>query len=294
MALLGFFLFRQFFWNNPSILIRREYWAAAIKMLQTHPLFGVGIESYGDWYRRERSTRALSISNGTWSNSSHNVVLDYAAWGGFPLLIIYLLFIGLTIFSVARLINRRDSSDLFSIPLIAAWFAYQAVSLISPNQVGMLLIGWILSGLVIGLEISTRKSPTEKIMAKIPRSMSPQKKTFPIAISLCGALAGLFFGYPQYAVTANFLTALNSSDARRIVMATTQHPIECERVFQTLRILKANKLNQNAIELAKANTSQCVDSYELWAELIDVEGISTEDALVAQRQMKRLEPLLTK
>jgi hypothetical protein len=53
-------------------------------------------------------------------------------------------------------------------------------------------------------------------------------------------------------------------------------------------------LNQNAIELAKANTSQCVDSYELWAELIDIEGISTEDALVAQRQMKRLEPLLTK
>jgi hypothetical protein len=297
LTLSGLFLFRLFFWDSGSILIRREYWAAAFRMLQTHPMLGVGIESYGDWYRRARSDQALIISNGTWSNSSHNVFMDYAAWGGYPLLLAYLLVVGLTLLSLIRIIKHRRTQDLIAIPLFASWFAYLAQSLITPNQIGILLLGWILSGLIIGYEIRSRDlsdAPMSKKLIHNAIRKNSIKARVALIISVAGFILGATIGIPQYLVSANFLTALNSSDARRIVSATTNKPIECERVFQVLRVLKSNNLNQNAVELAKFNSTQCVDSYEFWVETSTIKGLSTTDVTKMRAEMKRLDPLLNK
>jgi O-antigen ligase len=297
LSLSGLFLFKLFFWDSGSILIRREYWAAAFRMLQTHPMLGVGIESYGDWYRRARSDQALIIGNGTWSNSSHNILMDYAAWGGFPLLLAYLLLVGLTMLSLIRIIKLRRTQDLIAIPLFASWFAYQAQSLITPNQIGILLLGWILSGLIIGYEISSRNLTDVPMNKKSIRNAGLKnsiKAKVAMILSAAGFVLGASIGIPQYSASANFLTALNSSDARRIVTAVIKKPIECERVFQVLRILKSNNLNQNAMELAKFSSTQCVDSYEFWLETSTIEGLSTADVTKMRAEMKRLDPLLIK
>jgi hypothetical protein len=293
----GLFLFKFFFWDSGTLLIRREYWAAALRMLQNHPILGVGIESYGDWYRRARTDQSLIVGNGTTSNSAHNVVLDYASWGGFPLLLAYLLVIGLTTLSLIRIIRLRRTQDLVAIPLFASWFAYQAQSFITPNQVGMLLLGWILSGLIIGYEISSRDltdTPKSRTLNYNTRRKNSNNAKVALILSFAGFSLGATIGIPQYLASANFLTALDSSDARRIISAVTYRPIECERVFLTLRILKSNNLNQNAMELAKFNSTQCVDSYEFWLETSTIQGLSTADVTKMREEMKRLDPLLNK
>ena len=42
-----------------SVSLRGEYWQAGINMANKHPLTGVGMDSYGDWYRRSRDAQAM-------------------------------------------------------------------------------------------------------------------------------------------------------------------------------------------------------------------------------------------
>jgi multisubunit Na+/H+ antiporter MnhF subunit len=224
-------------------------------------------------------------------------LLDYAAWGGYPLLLAYLLVVGLTLLSLIRIIKQRRTQDLIAFPLFASWFAYLAQSFITPNQIGILLLGWILSGLIVGYEIRSRDLSDAPMSKKLIRNAilkNSMNAKVALIISIAGFILGATIGSPQYLVSANFLTALNSADARRIVSATTYKPIECERVFQVLRVLKSNNLNQNAIELAKFNSKQCVDSYEFWVETSTIEGLSTSDVTKMRAEMKRLDPLLNK
>ena len=57
-----------------SVSLRGEYWQAGINMANSHPVTGVGMDAYGDWFRRARDAQAL-ISPGpaTTSNAGHNV-----------------------------------------------------------------------------------------------------------------------------------------------------------------------------------------------------------------------------
>ena len=76
-----------------SISLRGQYWEAGIRAGLERPLTGVGMDSYGDWYRRARTEYAATVLPGpsTITNAAHNVVIDIFSYGGFPLLISYLL-----------------------------------------------------------------------------------------------------------------------------------------------------------------------------------------------------------
>jgi hypothetical protein len=87
------------------------------------------------------------------------VFLDISTAGGFPLLIVYLAILGLTVKAAFKLLLRTQSFDAPLAGIVGAWFAYVAQSLISINQIGLAVWGWVFSGAIIGYEIYTR---TEK------------------------------------------------------------------------------------------------------------------------------------
>jgi O-antigen ligase len=63
-----------------------------------NPIFGVGLDSYGDWYRRSRTIEAtLRRGPDVTSNAAHNAFLDISSYGGFPLVLIYIVLIILVI-----------------------------------------------------------------------------------------------------------------------------------------------------------------------------------------------------
>ena len=175
-----------------SVTYRGDYWRAAWKMTVDNPIFGVGLDSYGDWYRRSRTIEAtLRRGPDVTSNAAHNVYLDISAYGGFPLALIYIALMVLVIISAIKVIKRSQSFNPGFVGLVAGWVAFQAQSIISINQIGLALWGWVLSGLIIGYEINTRNS---ELVIEKKTGKNSSKPVQSSAGSVIGMFVGLIIG----------------------------------------------------------------------------------------------------
>ena len=145
-----------------SVTYRGDYWRAGIRMFKSHPLFGVGLDRYGAYFRQYRdATQALRRGPGTISNAAHDVPIQLAATGGIFVLI---AFLALTLFMAWRGITALRSATGINQIVIAtffgAWITYEAQSLISIDNVGIAIWGWILGGIVVALSRPTKVEET--------------------------------------------------------------------------------------------------------------------------------------
>ena len=259
---------------------------------------GVGLDSYGDWYRRSRDVAAtLRRGPDITSNAAHNVFLDFSSNGGFPLLIIYLALMILVARAAVRVIRRSTRFDPVFTGLFAVWMAYQAQSIISLNQLGLAVWGWIISGLLIGYEINTRLEIAESKAHKLTKkdrsiSAPADKKVLPVtsvALSI-GFLVGLLVGLPPLIASSKVKSAFESGDKFVIAAAVDFFPQDLARTNQIAYIFKQNDLETDAISLIMATVKQFPDSYDSWALLASLKSASPAQIAQARAQMKRLDP----
>jgi O-antigen ligase len=113
-----------------SVSLRGSYWDAAITMGKDHPLTGVGMDTYGDWSREARSIVAATTTPGVGvtSNAAHNVVLDFFAFGGWPLLVSYVAILGFGAWAILRVTLRNKEYDPLFVAMAVAWICYQLQS----------------------------------------------------------------------------------------------------------------------------------------------------------------------
>jgi len=142
---------------KPSVSIRGYYWRAAIEMLTKHPFFGVGIDSYGYYFKEYREVNySLTYGFQITSTNAHNTFLHFFATGGIFLGIAYLALNGYifkrAIFGIK---NLTGSNRLYLSAIFSAWIAFHAQSLISIDNIGISIWGWVLGGAIIGLSVSS-------------------------------------------------------------------------------------------------------------------------------------------
>ena len=150
------------FFYKASVTYRGDYWRAGVRMFKSHPLFGVGLDRYGAYFRQYRdATQALRRGPGLVSNAAHDVPIQLAATGGIFVLI---AFLALTLFIAWRGITSLRSATGINQIVIAtffgAWITYEAQSLISIDNVGIAIWGWILGGIVVALSRPTKVEET--------------------------------------------------------------------------------------------------------------------------------------
>jgi O-antigen ligase len=276
-----------------SVTYRGDYWRAGWKMTVDNPIFGVGLDSYGDWYRRSRTIEAtLRRGPDVTSNAAHNVFLDISAYGGFPLVLIYIALMILVIVSAVKVIKRSQSFNAGFVGLVAGWVAFQAQSIISINQIGLALWGWVLSGLIIGYEFNTRN-----------REAAPEKKTGknaakPVQSSagsvlgiFVGLVVGVLVGMPPYLASAQYKSALETGDPTVIQQAAYTWPQDAQRMIQVSLALNDNKLEAQGLQVALDATENFPDDYGVWGALSLMKSATEEQKAQALAQMKRLDPL---
>ena len=281
-----------------SVTYRGDYWRAGWKMTMEQPFFGVGLDSYGDWYRRTRTLEAtLRRGPEVTSNAAHNVLLDFSSNGGFPLVIIYLALMVLVVISAIKLLRRSTGFNPAVAGLIAVWIAYQAQSIISLNQLGLAVWGWIISGLIIGYEINTRTKEEvvdNKVVVpkgrNVKKPVSEEMSPKTLMVMLAGGVIGLLVGLPPFIASAQFKTALETADAVKIENSAYIWPDEALRYGQVGLILQANKLDAQAQKVVDAALLKFRDEFGLWSLAAKLSTATPEQIAEATAQMKRLDP----
>ena len=136
-----------------SVTVRGYYWRAGIKMFQENPLFGVGVDRFGAYFKEYReSTYPLLYGFNITSTNAHNVFIQQFATAGvivglsYLLLTIYIFVVGLK-----NVVLSNGNAKIINATIFAAWIAYQAQSVISIDSLGVAYWGWFLGGAIIAM-----------------------------------------------------------------------------------------------------------------------------------------------
>ena len=170
---------------KPSVSIRGYYWRAGIEMLRSHPFFGVGIDSYGLYFKEYREVGyPLAYGFEITSSNAHNTFIQFFATGGFFLGLAYLLLNGYILKqAIYGIRNLTGNNRLYLVAVFSAWIAFHAQSLVSIDNIGISIWGWILGGSIVGLSVSATATENEKEV------FSQQKKN---AINLSRVMTSSF------------------------------------------------------------------------------------------------------
>jgi O-antigen ligase len=276
-----------------SVSLRGTYWETGINMGLDSPFTGKGMDSYGIWYREFRPDRALIDMPGiqTLTNAAHNVVIDIFAYGGFPLLISYLAILAIGIWAILRVTFRQRSYDGTFVAIATTWLAYQLQSIISINQVGLAIWGWVLVGALVAYEYSTR--PEQDGAEKLKPVKHKELVFSPQLVGGIGVVIGALIAVPPMSADMKYKSALKSQNVQQVEAALTPSylaPRDSARLAQAVILFENSKLPDLAYKYAKEGVAFSPDYFDAWRVLYATTNSTPEDKQLALANMKRLDP----
>jgi hypothetical protein len=277
-----------------SVSLRGEYWQAGWNMGSEHPLTGVGFDAYGDWYRRARDTQALILPGpNTTTNAAHNVPFDVFAFGGWPLFASYLAILALSVIAIIKVTRRNRKYDSVFVTLTTAWLCYQLQSIISINQLGLVVWGWVLGGLILGVrsaENNEGDTPENDLKLKKKKFDVDQ---FTVVITLV-AILGSFVSMPVVISDHKFKLAIDSKKALDLYNSANSWPPITKKMVLVTAILNENKIYKEAKLLSERTVQINPDSFEAWIIYSQNPLVSELEMIEIKRQLLRLDPNIAK
>jgi len=146
------------FLYKDSVSIRGYYWRAGISMFRDNFLTGVGLDRYGAYFKEYQEVNyGLKIGFDITSTNAHNIPIQLFATGGVFLGTFYLLIISFILYRGIISIKKFQADErVFFLGLISAWITYQAQSIVSIENIGLGVWGWLLGGTIVGLSYQVR------------------------------------------------------------------------------------------------------------------------------------------
>ena len=266
-----------------SISERGVTWKAGWQMFLDHPIFGIGLDQYRDYFRYYKDPGEFSkqyvISNST---SSHNILLDLASGGGFILVAIYIAIIISTLVSIYRVIKRTEIWNPYFVAISGAWIAYQAQSMVSINQLALAVWGWIFSGLIIGYEIHTREKSGEQ--------KTPPLRKYASFSALVGALLGLSIGVQPLINDYQYRQNLKTGNVQDIQKTLKRWPQNDVNMILMARMLREANLPEYAYPITQNVNEFNPRYFEGWVELSSNTKASDSDRNKAKQKWYELYP----
>jgi len=199
---LASFLYKQ------SVAERGDMWRTAVSMIKENPIWGVGIESYGTYFRQFRDLKqSLRAGPDVFSDNAHNVVLHLMATGGIFLGALYLAInIGVFVVGVKALKNSNIEKQSILGLSLALWLPIQAQNTISVDNPAVFVWSWILGGAIIA--ISQQEKPQE--ISKVEKRNSKTSKNIGSTVHALAPVLTLLFVLVSFSFTIKPVIAQHS------------------------------------------------------------------------------------
>jgi O-antigen ligase len=277
---------------KPSVTYRGDYWHAGLEMFKNNLFFGVGLDSYGDWYRASRTVEAtLRRGPSTVSNAAHNVYIDIAATAGIFALIAYLTVIFLGLQAAYRISKRATSFDPFFVAIFVAWVGYLVQSAISINNIALGIWGWVLPGILISKEKWQSKISKVDPANKNQNKMRVKRAT---DFSGMGLIAGLILGgtigFLPFNSDANFRHSVELGIPEKIQTAALNWPASVSQINFATQLFDENKLQKEAVKLARKSIELNPLNFDGWNYLYNSPLVSVNEKREILDQLLFIDP----
>jgi hypothetical protein len=256
------------------------------------------MDAFGNWYRRSRDAHALEVPGvNTVVDAAHNVPLDMFAFGGWPLFLTYLMIMGIGAWALIRTALRNKAFDPILAVLSATWFGYQIQSIISINQIGLAIWGWVLTGAAISYERITRtaentNTPNNRKTRSANNASSEQARA--IIFAAIFGLIGLLIVIPPFSADSKWRAAQVSQNLPQLegsMLPSYFNPQNSMKYMTNIQILEQSNFPDLSRKYALEAVQWNSENFELWKLLYLLRNSTVEEKALALENMKRLDPL---
>jgi O-antigen ligase len=289
------------FLYKPSVSIRGEYWQAGFNMWKSDPAFGIGMDSYGLLYRTFRDSSALKFPGiNTVTDASHNVFIDILSGVGIFGFLAYAGILALVLKSVINYAKLNRDYDPIFVALFGGWATYQIQSIISINQIGLAIWGWLFGGLLVGYTSLKNSDSQSKEIGIFSRRSGKSKKNETNAqtlsaglslLSVAGAALGFFVALPPFLADAKMRNVMSGSvSTEQIASAATNWPQDNIRMYKAMIALANNGNTAEAQVLAAKAVLKFPNDYSVLWVLYNLTPDGTEEKASYRQKLHELDP----
>jgi hypothetical protein len=207
-------------------------------------------------------------------------------------LISYLAILFIGIWAIARVTLRNRSYDGTFVALATTWLAYQLQSIISINQIGLAIWGWVLIGVLVAYEYSTRPA-AEEVSSKTKTVKQKELIFSPQLVGGIGLVIGGLIAVPPLSADMKWRSALKSQDVaqvEKVLQPSYLTPQDSTRLAQATILFGNSKLHDQAYKYALEGVKFNPDYFDAWRVLYGAANATQADRDLALANMKRLDP----
>jgi hypothetical protein len=185
-------------------------------------------------------------------------------------------------------VRKWSEVDYLFVAIFIGWVAYLAQSLVSINQLGLAIWGWIFMGLLLG---RTSVSKNAVIKPKLDKYKSSELLpagnfvTILVAIILFGALA-----LPPVVSERLWFLDLKKGELQKVESRLSAWPQSNQRYIYTAQMLVNSKNYQSALEVVRKGTTFDPDFRDYWYFIYYLTSDKIEKNK-AKTNLERLDPL---
>jgi len=278
---------------QPSITYRGDYMAAAINIFKGHVLTGVGLDSYGDWYRAERGVIAtFRTGYGRTSNAAHNIYLDMAANGGIFVFAAFVILNLFVLFVAFKALQKTVLKDKLLNITFTLWVVFQVQALVSIAQIGVTIWGWLIGGSLLGYSKIILNS-SEEFQKDLTVNKKPQKVTLDAASSLIAFLGfsiGFILAFVPFKIDMDYRGFSQKGQLDGMV-EVTRNPFATSYFYTHAQLLAmSNNYQDIAYELNSRLREKFPREIAGWFVLANIQKATEQERQIAKQKVKELDP----
>ena len=275
---------------SSTVSTRGDYWRAGIDMGLSHPFFGIGLDKYLEWYRISRDDVTFSrVYSAEVTDSAHNIFIDCFAFGGFPLLGIFILLNLFIVRKVVKIILNINLYDTTLTGLIIVYVGYLLQSLISPIHLGLAIWGWVSMGLILGVKLDNDNNVVPSKQKTINEKVGFSSKF--ISTMIVSTITGLLVSSLFMIQDMRFRSAIKqNSTVDRIYDSAYIWPKSSTRMAQASWLLYRNEFKEQSLKIALDAVKYSPNNYSAWLVLYSRTDLDPELKVEVLKNISRLEP----
>lgn len=293
------------FLKQETMLFRLDYWSAGLAMIFRNPIFGLGMDQYGNFYREYRNDAAATRNYfDRTANTAHNIPIDVAVGAGIIAGVCFVTILFVSLFLALKYI--LISNDLIGMTLGVVCVGFTFQQFVSINQIGTAVWGWIFMGLVICRSCPNPPSVEvlrDKKSSSIARLSEPKSKSnasgksssgyFKGVHTVISLLVAVVLGVIPLTQDAQFSRAVKSGNLERqwqLAEGVAGNQFQMEFV---LKNAVAQNDPKRIFQFAEQVTTRYPRSFYAWSVRAGLITSGQEERQAALNVLRSLDPLNT-